>query len=127
LFSTFCFKFRTRISFAVRYRALSIQMPAIPGTTTYSNYRKVYYKSYFSYCKENRLRMLQQRQIVKPVDNQINTGDPIYTKYPIIYFHFIAWTLISINVTTYRTNTAAKSYQSSHWIMMITTKLRSNI
>jgi hypothetical protein len=49
-------------------RALSIQMPAIPGATTLVNYRKVYYKRYSFYCKENRLHMLQT-QIVKTFGN----------------------------------------------------------
>ena len=49
-------------------RALSIQTPAIPGATTLVNYRKVYYKRYSFYCKENRLHMLQ-RQIVKTFGN----------------------------------------------------------
>jgi hypothetical protein len=42
--------------------------------------------------------MLQRRN-VKDLGNQIDTKDPLYTKYAIIGFHFIAWMIIFVNVT----------------------------
>ena len=48
--------------------------------------------------------MLQQRQIVvKALGNQIDTKDPLYTKYAITGFQSIVWIPISVNVTIYRT------------------------
>ncbi len=40
-----------------------------------------------------------QRLIVKELGNQIYTKDPLYTKYAITGFHFIAWMVIFVNIT----------------------------
>jgi hypothetical protein len=64
--------------------------------------------------------MLQQRQIVKSLDNQINVEDPRRRKYAIIYFHSILWILIYVIVTIYRTVPLQKSY-------LDTAKLRSSV
>jgi hypothetical protein len=70
--------------------------------------------------------MIQQRQIViKTLGNQIDTEDPAFTKYAVASFLPIAWILISVNVTIYRTITLSKSYENSHYI--IKTKHRSCI
>ena len=47
--------------------------------------------------------MLQQRQIVKALGNQIDTEYPAYTKYAITSFHSVAYTLRSVIVTINRT------------------------
>jgi hypothetical protein len=47
--------------------------------------------------------MLQRQIVVKALVKQIDTQGPAFTKYAIISFHSIAWILISINVTIYRT------------------------
>ncbi len=49
-----------------------------------------------------------QRQIVKELGNQIDTKDPLYTKYAITGFQSIVWILISVNVTIYRTVSIGK-------------------
>jgi hypothetical protein len=72
--------------------------------------------------------MLQQRRIVKVLDNQVDIEDPRYVKDVFISFHHLDWLLISVNVTTYRTTPAQRCQTSSrHCIIMITTKLRSYI
>jgi hypothetical protein len=65
--------------------------------------------------------ILQRRQIVKALGNQIDIEDPAYTKYAITDFHLIAWILISVNVTIYRTVPLPR-YQtsSSHSVMIMT-------
>jgi len=68
-----------------------------------------------------------QRQIIKELGNQIDAKDPLYIKYAITGFHFIAWTLISVNVTIYRTVPIQRCQGSSRCILMTTTKLRSCI
>ena len=60
--------------------------------------------------------MLQQRQIVKALDEQLE--DPAYTKYAIRSFHSIGL-LIYVNVTIYRTVALQRDQNiSSHCIMM---------
>jgi hypothetical protein len=69
--------------------------------------------------------MLQRRQIVKAVANQIDIENLPYAKYAITSFHSIARILISVNVTIYRTNTPSQNCRSSHFITIA--KLRSSI
>ena len=72
--------------------------------------------------------MLQQRQIdVKALGKQIDIEDPEFTKYIIVSFLSMAWMLISVNVTIYRTVPIQRCQGSSHCIMMTTAKLRSCI
>ena len=66
--------------------------------------------------------MLQRRQIVKALGKQIDVEDPDGMNYASTSFHSIAWMVISVKVTIYRTNTPPQSCQSNHFI--ITTKLR---
>ena len=47
--------------------------------------------------------ILQRRQIVKALVNQVNVEDPLCTKYASTSFHSIDWMIISVNVTVYRT------------------------
>ena len=61
-----------------------------------------------------------QRQIVKGLGKQIE--DALYMKYAIISFHSMAWMIIFVNVTIYRTISLPESYEINHYI--ITTKLR---
>jgi hypothetical protein len=72
--------------------------------------------------------LLQGRQIIKAVDNHIDIKDLMGSKYSAVRFHSKAWMLISVNVTIYRT-VLPQRYQSSsrHWIVMMTSKLRSRI
>jgi len=70
--------------------------------------------------------MLQQRQIVKALGNQINTKDPLYIKYAITGFHSTAWMIIYVNVTIYRT-VPIERCQSSNTHCIIATKLRSRV
>jgi hypothetical protein len=51
--------------------------------------------------------------------------DLIGSKHPAVSFHSIAWMIISVNVTIYRTMALPESYEINHYI--ITTKLRSCI
>jgi len=84
--------------------------------------RKVYYKNYSS-SREEIDYMLQERQVVSTVGNQIDKG-PVGTEYAITRIHPIDWMLISIIVTIKRTIALSESYENSHYIMT-TTKLRS--
>jgi hypothetical protein len=61
--------------------------------------------------------MLQRRQVIKAVGNQIDTRDPVYMKYPITYFHSITWMLLSVIVTINRTE-SLQSYETSLSLMM---------
>jgi hypothetical protein len=47
--------------------------------------------------------ILQRRQVIKGIGNQIDVEDPRCTKYANVSFHYLNWMLISVNVTTYRT------------------------
>jgi hypothetical protein len=48
--------------------------------------------------------MIERRQIgVKAFGTRIDLEDPAYTKYTIASFLSMAWILISVNVTIYRT------------------------
>jgi hypothetical protein len=67
--------------------------------------------------------MLQQRQIVKALDKYVNIEDPVSTKYAITDFHSIVWMFISIDVTIYRTVLIQRYQSTSHFIMLMTTKL----
>ena len=69
--------------------------------------------------------MILQTQIVKALGKQIDTEDPVYTKYAITYFPFITWMFISVNVTIYRTIVQPESYENSYFVT--TAKLRSII
>jgi hypothetical protein len=69
--------------------------------------------------------MLQRQIVVKGLGKQIDTKDPECTKYTIAIS--MAWMLISVNVTIYRTVPIQRYQGSSHCIMMTTTKLRSCI
>ena len=71
--------------------------------------------------------MLQRRQIVKSLGNDIDIEDPVYAKDATTSFLSIAWMLISVNVTIYRTVPIQRCQGSSHRIMMIKTKLGSCI
>jgi hypothetical protein len=72
--------------------------------------------------------MLQQIQIVKVLDNQVDIEDPRYVKDVFMSFHHLDWLLISVNVTIYRTISLYRYQSSSNYIMMITTaKLGSYI
>ena len=66
-----------------------------------------------------------QRQIIKTLDKQIGTDNLAYTKYTIASFLFMAWMIISVNITIYRTTGLAQRYEISPYIM--TTKLRNSI
>ncbi len=68
--------------------------------------------------------MLQERQIVNDLGNQIDIEYTLYMKYPITYFHSITWMLISVNVTIHRTQPLLR-YQNSHCIILRTTLLWS--
>ena len=66
--------------------------------------------------------MLQQRQIVnKALGNQIDTKDPLYTKYAITGFQSIVWMLIFDIVTIKRNAAVLQRYENNHCIT--TTKL----
>jgi hypothetical protein len=69
--------------------------------------------------------MQQLRQIVKISGKQMDIEDLIGSKHPAVSFHSIAWMIISVNVTIYRTMALPESYEINHYI--ITTKLRSCI
>jgi hypothetical protein len=69
--------------------------------------------------------MIQRRIVVKGLGKQIDIEDPAYRKYTIAIS--MAWMLISVNVTIYRTVPIQRYQGSSHCIMMTTTKLRSCI
>jgi hypothetical protein len=70
--------------------------------------------------------MLQRRQIVKALGNQIDIEDPEYTKCAIKSFDYISQIFISVIVTTNRNAALLQKYENSHFIM--TTKLlRSSI
>jgi hypothetical protein len=64
--------------------------------------------------------MLQERQIVKALVDQVGVEDPTYTKYAIKSFQFVALIIISVIVTMYRTVLLERSY-------ITTSKLRSSI
>jgi hypothetical protein len=59
--------------------------------------------------------MLQQRQIVKSLGKHIDTEDPAF-KVCYHKFHSIAWMIISVNVTIYRTIVLSESYENNHCI-----------
>jgi hypothetical protein len=63
--------------------------------------------------------MLQERQIVNDLGNQINIENPIFMKYTIISFHSIVWILISVIVTINRNVLRQR-------LGIVTTKLRSS-
>jgi hypothetical protein len=63
--------------------------------------------------------MLQERQIVNDLGNQINIENPIFMKYTIISFHSIVWILISVIVTINRNALRQR-------LGIVTTKLRSS-
>ncbi len=72
--------------------------------------------------------MLQQCQIVKALEWQIDIEDTFYAKDAITSFHSIDWMIIAVNVTIYRTVSLQRYLSSSsHSIMIITTNLRSSI
>jgi hypothetical protein len=71
--------------------------------------------------------MLQRQIIVKDLCKQIDIEDPECRKYTIASFLSMAWMLISVNVTIYRTVPIQRCQGSSHCIMMTTIKLRSCI
>jgi hypothetical protein len=76
------------------------------------------------FCRENILYG-SKTNCCQALGNQIDTEDRIYTKYASMGFLSIAWLIISVNVTIYRTIKSAHRYQStSQCIMMTTTKLR---
>ena len=67
--------------------------------------------------------MLQERQIVDALGNQIDIQLLGCIKYAIISFHSTVWIFISINVTIYRTVPILQSHQTSsnsHYIIMAT-------
>ena len=65
--------------------------------------------------------MLQRQIVVKGLGKQMDTEDPLYTKYAITGFHFIAWMMIFVNVTIYRNAAVQQIYENNHRIT--TTKL----
>jgi hypothetical protein len=67
--------------------------------------------------------MLQRRQIVKALADEIDIEDLLCMKYASVSFQSIVWIFISVNVTICRTNTLPQGFRSSHFIT--TTKLRS--
>ena len=69
--------------------------------------------------------MLQRQIVIKAFGTQIDIEDLVCIKYAGTSFHSLAWMLVSINVTIYRTNTPPQGFQSSHFIT--TVKLRSRI
>jgi hypothetical protein len=60
--------------------------------------------------------MIQRRQIVKAVDNQIDIEDTVYTKDAVTSFHSIAWMLMSVIVTTKRNAAVLQRYENNHSI-----------
>jgi hypothetical protein len=64
--------------------------------------------------------MLQLRQIVKSRGKDIE--DPVCVKYAIASFHSIAWIIISVNVTIYRT-VPIQRYQSTNHCILLTSNL----
>jgi hypothetical protein len=46
--------------------------------------------------------MLQRQIVIKELGNQIDTKDPLYTKYAITGFQSIVWIPIFVDVTIYR-------------------------
>ena len=70
--------------------------------------------------------MLQRRQIVKALGNQIDIEDIAYTKYDSgTSFQFIAWMLIFDIVTIKRNAAVLQRYENNHCIMLTTKLLRS--
>ena len=61
--------------------------------------------------------MLQQRQIVKGLGNQIDIEDPAYTKYAGTSFQFIAWMLRFDIVTIKRNFAVLQGYENNHCII----------
>ena len=68
-----------------------------------------------------KIHYMLQRQIVKELGNQIDAKDPLYTKYVITDFHFIAWMIIFVDVTIYRNAEVQRRYENNRCIT--TTKL----
>jgi hypothetical protein len=60
--------------------------------------------------------MLQSQIVVKELGNQIDTKDPLYIKYAITGFHFIAWMIIFVNVTIYRNAAILQRHENNHCI-----------
>ena len=71
--------------------------------------------------------MILQRQVIKAVGHQIDVEYTAYTKYALTSFHSIAWILISVNVTIYRTVPMPTYQNGNHCIIVMTTELRSSI
>jgi hypothetical protein len=60
--------------------------------------------------------MLQRQIVIKELGNQIDAKDPLYTKYVITGFQFIAWMIVFVDVTIYRTISLPESYENNHCI-----------
>jgi hypothetical protein len=71
--------------------------------------------------------MLQRQIVIKTLGTRIGVEDLVCIKYAGTSFHSIAWMLISVNVTIYRTVPIQRCPGSSHCIMITTTNLRSRI
>jgi hypothetical protein len=68
--------------------------------------------------------MLQRQIVVNSLGRQIGTDDLACMKYAGTSFQSIAWMLIYVNVTIYRTIALPESYENSHYIMLTTKLLR---
>jgi hypothetical protein len=60
--------------------------------------------------------MLQRQIVIKELGNQIDTKDPLYTKYAGTSFQSIVWTLIFDIVTIKRNAAVLQRYENNHCI-----------
>ncbi|MDF2768888.1 MAG: hypothetical protein K0S91_1723 [Nitrososphaeraceae archaeon] len=67
--------------------------------------------------------MIQERQIIKAIDKQIDVEDSECTKYAITSFHYLDSLLISVYVTIYRTVSEHK-HETSYCITTATLRNR---